>query len=113
MTSASATKGFNLQDWLVRYGFIAVTVILFSWFALSEESFRAPSTLFSMLKFTSVIAIVGLGVTMTMVVGGIDLSVGAVAGLSVTLSAMTMVIYAQQGGVAIVVVLLAGAAVAQ
>ena len=111
MTSASVTKGFNLQDWLVRYGFIAVTVILFSWFALSEESFRAPSTLFSMLKFTSVIAIVGLGVTMTMVVGGIDLSVGAVAGLSVTLSAMTMVIYAQQGGVAIVVVLLAGAAV--
>jgi simple sugar transport system permease protein len=64
-----------------------------------------------MLKFTSVIAIVGLGVTLTMVVGGIDLSVGAVAGLSVTLSAMTMVIYAQQGGVAIAIVLLAGAAV--
>jgi simple sugar transport system permease protein len=58
-----------------------------------------------------VVAIAGLGITFTMVVGGLDLSVGAVAGLSVTLSAMTMVFYNQQGGVAIVVVLLAGALV--
>jgi simple sugar transport system permease protein len=43
-----------------------------------------------------------------MVVGGLDLSVGAIAGLSVTLSAMTMVIYAQTGAVALVVVLLGG-----
>jgi simple sugar transport system permease protein len=111
MKQLAATRKETAQDWLVRYGFIAVTLVLFLWFALSESSFRAPSTIFSMLKFTSVIAIVGLGVTLTMVVGGIDLSVGAVAGLSVTLSAMTMVIYAQQGGVAIAIVLLAGAAV--
>jgi len=69
------------------------------------------STLFSMLKFTSVVAITGLGVTMTMVVGGLDLSVGSIAGLSVTLSAMTMVIYAQTGAVALIVVLLGGALV--
>jgi simple sugar transport system permease protein len=48
-------------------------------------------------------------VTLTMVVGGLDLSVGAVAGMAVTISAMTMVIYAQVGGVAIALVLLAGA----
>src|SRR5690606_15955508 len=41
--------------------------------------------------------------------GGLDLSVGAVAGMAVTISAMTMVIYAQVGGVAIALVLLAGA----
>jgi len=58
-----------------------------------------------------VVAITGLGVTLTMVVGGLDLSVGATAGLSVTLSAMTMVIYAQTGGVALIVVLLGGALV--
>ncbi|WP_232665245.1 ABC transporter permease [Pseudonocardia sp. TRM90224] len=93
----------------VRYGFIAITVALFVYFAGTEESFRQPSTLFSMLKFASVVAILGLGVTLTMVVGGLDLSVGAVAGMSVTISAMTMVIYAQVGGVAIALVLLAGA----
>jgi simple sugar transport system permease protein len=101
----------QLQDWLVRYGFIAVTVILFVWFMVTEETFRQPSTLFSMLKFTSVVAIVGLGVTITMVVGGLDLSVGAVAGLGVTISAMMMVIYNLTGLFAGVSVLLAGAIV--
>jgi simple sugar transport system permease protein len=101
----------KFQDGLVKYGFIVVTIVLFIYFAATEETFRMPTTLFSMLKFTSVVAIAGLGITFTMVVGGLDLSVGAVAGLSVTLSAMTMVFYNQQGGVAIVVVLLAGALV--
>lgn len=107
----TATTGFDLRDFIVKYGFILVTVILFVWFASTEPSFRMQNTLFSMLKFTSVVAITGLGVTLTMVVGGLDLSVGATAGLSVTLSAMTMVIYAQTGGVALIVVLLGGALV--
>jgi len=102
----NATNGFDLRDFIVKYGFILVTVILFVWFASTEPTFRMQNTLFSMLKFTSVVAITGLGVTLTMVVGGLDLSVGAIAGLSVTLSAMTMVIYAQTGAVALVVVLL-------
>src|SRR5690625_2148643 len=64
-----------------------------------------------MLTFASVVAILGLGVTFTMVVGGIDLSVGSVSGMSVTLAAMTMVFYAKTGPVAIGVVLIAGALV--
>lgn len=101
----------RLQDWLVKYGFIAVTIILFVWFLLSEETFRQPTTLFSMLKFTSVVAIVGLGVTFTMVVGGLDLSVGSVAGLAVTISAMMMVIYNLTGLFSGFMVLVAGALV--
>jgi simple sugar transport system permease protein len=101
----------RLQDWLVKYGFIAVTIILFVWFLLSEETFRQPTTLFSMLKFTSVVAIVGLGVTFTMVVGGLDLSVGSVAGLAVTISAMMMVIYNLTGLFSGFMLLLAGALV--
>lgn len=102
---------YRVQDAVVKYGFIAVTVFLFLLFFLTEETFRQPNTLFSMLKFTSVVAIVGLGVTFTMVVGGLDLSVGAVAGLAVTVAAMTMVIYNMTGPTAIVVVLIAGAVV--
>jgi simple sugar transport system permease protein len=107
----SNLANYDLRQFTVKYGFIVVTVVLFLWFALTEPSFRMESTLFSMLKFTSVVAITGLGVTMTMVVGGLDLSVGSIAGLSVTLSAMTMVIYAQTGAVALIVVLLGGALV--
>jgi len=104
-----AKRSLDLRDLVVKYGFIAVTVLFFVYFAATIPAFRQSSTMFSMLKFTSVVAIAGLGLTMTMVVGGLDLSVGATAGMAVTVSAMTMVIYAQQGWVAFLAVILAGA----
>ncbi len=105
----TAKHSIDARDLLVKYGFIAVTVLFFVYFAATIPAFRQSSTMFSMLKFTSVVGIAGLGLTMTMVVGGLDLSVGATAGMAVTVAAMTMVIYAQQGWVAIVAVVIAGA----
>ena len=105
----TAKHPVDARDLLVKYGFIAVTVLFFVYFASTIPAFRQSSTMFSMLKFTSVVGIAGLGLTVTMVVGGLDLSVGATAGMAVTVAAMTMVIYAQQGWVAIVAVIIAGA----
>ncbi|MCC5949910.1 MAG: ABC transporter permease [Nitriliruptoraceae bacterium] len=96
------------QDAVVKYGFIAVTVGLFVFFAATLPAFATTGVMFSMLKFASVTAILGLGVTFTMVVGGLDLSVGSVAGLSVQLAAMTMVFYNLTGTTAVVVVLIGG-----
>lgn len=104
-------KQIDVRDLLVRYGFIAITILFFLYFSLTIESFRQSSTFFSMLKFTAPVAIAGLGVTVTMVVGGLDLSVGSTVGMSVTVAAMTMVIYAQQGSVAFIAVILAGAVI--
>ena len=105
----AAKKPLDARDLLVKYGFIAVTLLFFVYFAATIPAFRMSSTMFSMLKFTSVVGIAGLGLTMSMVVGGLDLSVGATAGMAVTVAAMTMVIYAQQGWVAFIAVILAGA----
>ena len=93
---------------MVKYGFILVTIILFIIFFYTQDTFRLSTTFFSMLKYTSVVAITGLGVTLSMAVGGLDLSVGATAGMSVTLSAMAMVIYNQSAVVAVVLVLFVG-----
>lgn len=98
----------RLRSWLVTYGVIAITIGLLLYFSIAEETFRRPTTILSMLKYASVIAIAGLGVTTAMVVGGIDLSVGGVAGMAVTISAMAMVIYNQVGWVAIASVFVAG-----
>lgn len=105
------STGTRVRDAVVKYGFIAVTVGLFAYFALSEPSFRTSGALFSMLKFASVTAILGLGMTFVMAVGGMDLSIGSTAGLSVQMAAMTMVFYNLNGGAAVAVVLLAGVAV--
>lgn len=101
----------RVRDLVVKYGFIAVTVIAFVFFALTEPAFATSNSLFSMLKFASVTAILGLGVMFSMIVGGLDLSIGSVAGLSVQLAAMTMVFYNMTAGMAVIFVLLAGLAV--
>ncbi|MEV6511931.1 ABC transporter permease [Streptomyces sp. NPDC051642] len=98
-----------VQNAVIKYGFIFVTVALFLYFALSEGSFRESATMLDTLRYVSVAAILGLGVTVTMAVGGMDMSVGAVAGLGVTVAAKTMVTYNQVGTVAILAVIAAGA----
>lgn len=107
-TLSTPGTGARIQDAVVKYGFIAITVILFLYFALTEPSFASSSSLFLLLKFASVTAILGLGVTFTMVVGGLDLSIGATAGLAVQLAAMAMVFYNLTGTTAVVVVLIGG-----
>ncbi|MHB1489718.1 MAG: hypothetical protein ACYCTH_04385, partial [Cellulomonas sp.] len=65
-TLSTPGTGARIQDAVVKYGFIAITVILFLYFALTETSFASSSSLFLLLKFASVTAILGLGVTFTM-----------------------------------------------
>ncbi|WP_327716072.1 ABC transporter permease [Streptomyces sp. NBC_00490] len=105
----AATTAVRVQNAVIKYGFIFVTVALFLYFALSEGSFRESATLLDTLRYVSVAAILGLGVTLTMAVGGMDMSVGAVAGLGVSVAAQTMVVHNQVGTVAIIAVIAAGA----
>lgn len=90
---------------VVRWGFVAVTVLLVGYFVVTEPNFRTIDNLFGMLKFVAPTAIAGLGVMVAMTVGGIDLSVGASAGFAVSIAAWTMVVGNQVGGVAVAVVL--------
>ncbi|MFD3933035.1 ABC transporter permease [Streptomyces sp. NPDC058614] len=109
VTPSPLAAGPRIQSAVIKYGFIFVTVTLFAYFAISEPSFRDSATLLDTLRYVSVAAILGLGVTLTMAVGGMDMSVGAVAGLGVTVAAKTMVSYNQVGAVAILAVIAAGA----
>ncbi len=102
------TTGQRVQDSVVKYGFIAVTVVLFIYFASTEPAFATQVSIFQMLKGAAVTAILGLAVMFTMVVGGLDLSIGSTAGLSVQLAAMTMVFYNLTGSTAVIVVIVGG-----
>ncbi|MDR0285117.1 MAG: ABC transporter permease [Propionibacteriaceae bacterium] len=103
-----ASPWVKVQDGVVKYGFLAVTILLFAYFALTEPAFATTASIFAMLKFASVTAILGLGMTFAMVVGGMDMSIGSQAGLAVQMAAMTMVFYNLTGGTAIAVVLVVG-----
>jgi len=99
---------FSVTEFVVRYGVILVGVLIAVAFALLIPGFATPNTLVAILQTQAVAAIAALGMTLTAVVGDLDLSVGAVAGLSVTVAALVMVRWALTGGTAIAACLLAG-----
>ena len=99
---------FSGAEFVVRYGVILVGVLIAVAFALLIPGFATPNTLVAILQTQAVAAIAALGMTLTAVVGDLDLSVGAVAGLSVTVAALVMVRWALTGSTAIVACLLAG-----
>src|SRR5262249_21522534 len=109
--SLVASRPALVREAVVRYGFVAVTELLVAYFLISEPNFRTSSNLWGLLVYAAPVGIAGLGVTIAMTVGGLDLSVGSTAGFAVSLAAWTMVIGNQVGGIAIVVVLIAGAVI--
>lgn len=64
-----------------------ILVGLFLFFALANDRFTSQVNLMNILVQNAHIVVVALGVGMTMIMGGIDLSVGSVAAIAGTLSA--------------------------
>jgi simple sugar transport system permease protein len=106
--SVAERDAFSSTDFVVRYGVVLVGVLIAVAFSLLIPGFATPATAVAILQTQAVAAIAALGMTLTAVVGDLDLSVGAVAGLSVTVAAVVMVRLALTGGTAIVACLLAG-----
>jgi simple sugar transport system permease protein len=95
-----------------RYGLVVVLVLVTAFFALAKDSFATYDNLLIILQSVAVVAIVALGVTVSMAVGGFDLSVGANVSFVVMVTALTMVRFNLTGGTAILAGLLAGLLVA-
>ena len=83
MTSIDSTKAaqpFNLIGFLSRYGTILSLVILIVIFSLGRpEVFPTVRNMFNVLNQVSILGIIALGLTVCMVVGLFDLSIGAMA----------------------------------
>ncbi len=94
-----------------RYGLVAVLVLMIIYFAAAEPFFGTFRNAMFILQAASVVAVVGLGCTVSMTVGGFDLSVGAAMSLSIMAAAAAMVIGDIGGGWAILIGISAGLAV--
>ena len=96
-------------DLAIRYGFLALLAGLIVFFSLFAEGFAGPRSAVFIFQSVAITGILALGVTFTLVVGGFDLSIGAVATSAMMLSAYVMVVLEQPAGVAIVACLIMGA----
>ena len=101
----------RILDFAIRYGFLILLVGLVLFFGASATGFASPRSAVFILQSVAITGILALGVTCTLVVGGFDLSIGAVATSALMLSAYAMVVLELPGGIAILLCLIMGAAV--
>jgi len=100
------------KDWskiYVRWGFIVVMCATFIGVGVFQSAFVTWDNQFSILLGVAVVAILALGVTFTLVIDGLDLSVGSTAAMTVMMSSYCMVVLEWSGPVTIVACLLIGA----
>lgn len=75
--------GMKVVDFLERYGVLVAFVLLFAVNAVWQgEVFLKPESLRNLLNQNAAIGIVAVGMTLVIIAGGIDLSVGAVLAFS-------------------------------
>ena len=114
MTNASDKTTVAEPDLLEALRKSAVFVLLalmIAGFAIAQPAFIQIDNLMSILQAVAVVAILGAGVTVTLAVGGFDLSIGAIAASSVMAASYAMIVW-QLGAVwTVLLVLLLGATV--
>ncbi|MDI9368080.1 MAG: ABC transporter permease [Thermotogota bacterium] len=77
-----------LMTYLIVVIFFAMVIV----FSIASPSFLRVSNLRSIMVQTSMLSIVAFGMTLVMIGGGVDLSIGSIAGLA-TIFGVTMMVY--------------------
>ena len=93
LSERKRSEGFAFRPIAVRYGLVTLLVLMVAFFGFMEPSFLSVRNLVIVLQSVSIVAILALGVTATLVVGGFDLSIGAVAATSLMTSSYIMVVF--------------------
>ncbi|TRL42480.1 ABC transporter permease [Rhizobium straminoryzae] len=86
------STGDVLKDIVRRGAVFLLLAALFVLFTAAQPAFLTLNNLMSVLQAVSVVAIIGAGVTVTLAIGGFDLSVGAVAASSVMAASYAMIV---------------------
>ena len=76
--------------WLTRRAIWIVLLLLLVIAALASDAFLRPIYLFNVVRQAAPVGIAALGVTFVMILGGVDLSVGAVISLTAVVAAVVM-----------------------
>ncbi|MFV0430657.1 MAG: ABC transporter permease [Alphaproteobacteria bacterium] len=82
----------SFKSFSIKWGFLIVMVIAFIGFGLSNPHFWNAGNQFSILLGITVYALLALGVTFTLTIDGLDLSVGSTCAMSVMMASYVMVV---------------------
>ena len=74
-----------------KYGILIVLILMCAFFTVTTGSFLTIDNLFNIVRQVSIMGIVAVGMTIVLLTGGIDLSVGALLAVSGVTSSVLMV----------------------
>lgn len=83
-------RGIDLRDILARYGTLIALVLLVIVATVLSPRFLTTGNLMNVLRQTSIVGVLGIGMTFVILTAGIDLSVGAILAVSVVLLGGTL-----------------------
>ncbi len=98
--AATAPAGGLFANWrqnIIYIGFVVIFVVFAV--TLNDKGFLNPNNLLNIVRQTAMIAIMAVAMTFVLSAGEIDLSVGAVAGLTTVTVAMAISVAGPLGGV--------------
>jgi len=98
---------FRTREMSVLVALVVLVVIM----SVASPYFLEPQNIFNVLRNMSTISIMAIGMTMVIITGGIDLSVGSVLAMTAMLTARLMVQFGMSPWLALLAGLVAGAMV--
>ena len=81
----------NINTFIAEYAIIIIFIVLFVAMSIFAPNFLTGSNIANVLRQVSINGICAIGMTFVILTGGIDLSVGAIIGVSGVLTAMMMI----------------------
>ncbi|MCC6613175.1 MAG: ABC transporter permease [Anaerolineae bacterium] len=96
----------QVRAWASSNSALVALLLLFAFFGLTSQTFLLPNNIFNIFRQMSVVAVLGIGMTLVILIGGIDLSVGSSLFMAAGISAL-LLRDGSPAGVAIIVGLVA------
>ncbi len=90
-------KKFSAVEIFGGYGIAVVLVFLIALFGLLNKNFLSGTNIMNLFRQNSIQGIIAVGMTMVLISGGIDLSVGSIAGFASVCCAMLLKIQTASG----------------
>ncbi len=80
----------QIATFLKENGTLAALIILMVIFGFIDDAFFTPRNLTNLARQTTIIGVISVGMTMVIIIAGIDLSVGSIVGLSAIMVTLLM-----------------------
>ncbi|TLS49264.1 ABC transporter permease [Paenibacillus antri] len=95
--------GHKFFDFLYKYGTLITILLLIAVFGASTDNFLNGANIVTILRSISIVTIIAIGLTVSLAVGGFDLSIGSTASLANAIVISMFVWYGQSTGIGIAV----------